>query len=449
MEFRQEQMKRCMKCQYAKEQLRKILVYEDARYTKQYIAEHSQYFELQGKVKGGTEQERLKEKLERIEDRFLNYKNLENEELHVDPELDVCFKVLHRIYYFLKPVFEEKYFFRDGRYMPQTKSILLDMLEENYQYGKLEIEQKMKNPVYGEYVEQKAEHSESINKFDRLFKECADEEPTQELQNLIETMQDIVKDFCEIEYTPEIIGKMKKDRGIVLSKDECFLPTFRSLVEQHVEADAMFLQFQERVNALPQRKQKVMCEFLKEAPKSFGYAMTAVMHQEGQELSAQDVLKLVEDCRTKEGTKIGISHIQSLMKCKKPEKNVELIPFICRALLVEESVLLRGYGAAHGSWSFYLSNEFVKSYNSIDGRENKLAPGREEIRKLIRNIISDEESLQDYLRKIEQNPDSDLYKVHKKTEITIYETMRDQFCNLIEPESAYALLRVLEKTSDL
>jgi hypothetical protein len=69
------------------------------------------------------------------------------------------------------------------------------------------------------------------------------------------------------------------------------------------------------------------------------------------------------------------------------------------------------------------------------------------MRKEIANLISSEEVLKDYLNEVRGKGDLHLPDLHETIETNFYcENREMQFAALLEPDSLYALLEVLEQT---
>ena len=190
--------------------------------------------------------------------------------------------------------------------------------------------------------------------------------------------------------------------------------------------------------------------------------MTYVM--EKKQMSISDLRDLVAKSSEK---KIGISGIQSLMQCNTPKKHQDLIPYISRALLIEEDVLYKGYGASYGTWSYCLSTDFLekslddetkKKRNKKRNKDNKdkknknvkkdyvIERARKTAKTYISNIISDEEKLNDFLSSPELIGQKELFGLQEKTDFEVYENdRRVEFNNLLDQDSIFVLLDVLEK----
>jgi hypothetical protein len=219
--------------------------------------------------------------------------------------------------------------------------------------------------------------------------------------------------------------------------------SYKEEIEKDIENKNKYEELLDRVHMLPDEKQKIIKSYLNRAPKNFGHNMQKIMEQ--KEMTLQDILNIIQKFDVGKG--IGISHIQSFKTCIRPQKNKELIPYISRILLVDESVLYTGIGNSFGTWKPYLSTSAIKL---MKGKQ-KIKSVREGMRGFIKDVVESPETLATFLKDIAK--EDGLGELHQVKEINIYAIedtktidVKEQIENLLEPESIYVLLDVLEST---
>lgn len=174
-------------------------------------------------------------------------------------------------------------------------------------------------------------------------------------------------------------------------------------------------------------------------PTHFGETLSRIMKLKG--VSSSTLFYLIKEYGPET---LYPSTIRGMMKCIYPEKNLRLIPYICRALLVEESVLLSGSGRSWGTWMYQLDPAFVKS--SWEGKKKNLPHEKKVIRDAVTRVIRNNDSLQEYLGRVKQSEDSTSTLYQEET-INLFGNRMERFLMLRERGSLYAILSVFENMS--
>ena len=139
------------------------------------------------------------------------------------------------------------------------------------------------------------------------------------------------------------------------------------------------------------------------------------------------------------GVKCLYHLIQSMMKCRYPTANTDLIPYIARALLVEESVLYSGVGKSWGTWAYQLDTSFIKTTMDNSNQRGMVSKMREDVREGIIEVIRSDENLQEYLKKVEDFPYPAQREIYAEETIHLHSDRRLRMCYLREKESLYIL----------
>ena len=136
-----------------------------------------------------------------------------------------------------------------------------------------------------------------------------------------------------------------------------------------------------------------------------------------------------------------------MMKCRYPTANTDLIPYIARALLVEESVLYSGVGKSWGTWAYQLDTAFIQS--TVERTRGMIVQAREEVRAGIVAVIKNNDSLHEYLDEV-ANWEIPLYReVYAETAINLNPDRKQRLLLLRQRESLMILLSCLEARASL
>lgn len=196
-------------------------------------------------------------------------------------------------------------------------------------------------------------------------------------------------------------------------------------------------QFYRRVGALCSGSQKIMMDYMQNAPKKFGGSLERVMEMQG--MGGTDVAAIIDKKKLPGG-------IMALQNTKEPTHTVltEDIPSICRALLVSEDVLYKGAGKIYGRWMNLLDDEGQRAVKEKAEEMNIPTGGKtkRDLTKFIRTKIRDiiEMKDEDFQKLMEDNPD-----LFEEREIYLYEDW-ECFDFLLHQKEAYVLLQALEKS---
>ncbi len=235
--------------------------------------------------------------------------------------------------------------------------------------------------------------------------------------------------FDELKYIFDAFTNEKEENYTYLKKGDCYMDLFNYNVglmthsyNEENEYNATLNELYNRIDKLSNKSQEIIKEYIKYAPKKFGYNLQAVMKH--QNMTENDLKVL---------TGIEISAIQALTKADVPQRNQKDIENLCRALLVSKEVLYNGIGKIYGNWKLLLDNDGIQTIASlIDGR-NKTST-KEFVRTNIRDIISLPEA--EFIKLIHSTPD-----LFCESSFNI----ENAFTNLLNKKEAYTLLEVLEK----
>ena len=235
---------------------------------------------------------------------------------------------------------------------------------------------------------------------------------------------------------------LKKKQGepdVTISPDDCTQLEIVKNSDTAIRYLEEYARIQRRVSKLPQEYQEIFWNTYDRTPTNFGANLTAVMEEKN--LTANDVFMLIKPYS--KNPKMRISMIQSMMECNFPNKNIDLIPFIARALLVEESVLLSGIGKSWGTFAYQLDTDFMRIVEKQPrGMINK---ARQEVRKEITDAIRTDATLHDYLTEV-SNREHPVYKqLFADETINLYSNRLKRLRYLRERESLYILLSCLEQ----
>lgn len=141
------------------------------------------------------------------------------------------------------------------------------------------------------------------------------------------------------------------------------------------------------LNTLDDHSKQILQEFILLVPKSFGSNLLRLMNIQG--ITENDLAKLLG---------VEVNAIQSLCKCKEPNRTPDEIKKLARALLVSEDMLYCGKGEIYGNWKDLLNLCSDSSTYEILEVDRK-SDAKERIRNIIRDIIfQDETTYMDMLK---------------------------------------------------
>ena len=256
------------------------------------------------------------------------------------------------------------------------------------------------------------------------------------MNDVTKGLLDIFNIFCS-GYNRE---RLEIGRGRV-----CGAVTFLRIMENiDPEENAESNGFNKRVHMLSDGLGIVMKEYLQNAPKKVGNTLRAVMGKVG--MSQADLYNSLKDCpvfkekyecvRNKEGSiRRDINHF---IETDMPEEDArkEILPLVCRVLLISEDVLYKGQGKIYGSWSGLLDNEGLAEIGKLTETKGK-KERKNIVHKGIANIAQMGEG--EFLELVREAP-----VLFQEEDFNVYEYY-ECFDNLLHKEDAFALLEVLER----
>lgn len=190
--------------------------------------------------------------------------------------------------------------------------------------------------------------------------------------------------------------------------------------------------FFERIEKLNNSSQKIILEYIHNAPKELGKCLAPIMKK--QKMSENDLKHLTE---------FGISSLQGFKKNKASRIEPKDFSRLCRALLVSEDVLQKGKGKIYGNWMNLLDKEGIEAIQKT-ARENKMflreVSGINKSKKFVREKIKDIIEMEDneYKELIQNNPALFEAEDYSLGDFELYDA-------LLNKDEAYVLLDVLEK----
>lgn len=235
--------------------------------------------------------------------------------------------------------------------------------------------------------------------------------------------------FNELKYIFDAFINAKEEKYTYFKKGDCYIDLFNYNVglithsyNEEKEHNDTKNAFYDRVDKLSNKSQEIIKEYIKYAPKKFGYNLQAIMKH--QNMTENDLKVL---------TGIEISAIQALTKADVPQRNPNDIQNLCRALLVSKEVLYNGIGKIYGNWKLLLDKDGIQTVASLIDSKNKTTT-KEFVRTNIRDIISLPKD--EFIKLIHSTPD-----LFCESDFII----ENAFTNLLNKKEAYILLEVLEK----
>lgn len=335
----------------------------------------------------------------------------------------------------------------DNKYQSYEDDILKDMLTECQMYTDMlmnaeDVDEDESINWKTDYLRDESAIQKTLSTYGWVAR---DENRKTEIAEMLPTIRKLISDFSRIKYTKQFLDYrnscLKKKQGepdVTISPDDCTQLEIVKNSDTAIRYLEEYARIQRRVSKLPQEYQEIFWNTYDRTPTNFGANLTAVMEEKN--LTANDVFMLIKPYS--KNPKMRISMIQSMMECNFPNKNIDLIPFIARALLVEESVLLSGIGKSWGTFAYQLDTDFMRIVEKQPrGMINK---ARQEVRKEITDAIRTDATLHDYLTEV-SNRENPVYKQLFAAEtINLYPDRLKRLWYLRERETLYTLLTCLE-----
>ena len=338
----------------------------------------------------------------------------------------------------------------DRQYQLHEQTILMDMVTELQLYLDWSTDRKANNGKSMAFnttsvMSILSSYSGLLCK-DWVSSDNADEKRKAEIEKRLSTVKAVIKNFSRITYTKDYLKyrteNIKPKSGepdVTISPDDCTQLQVPDRAEAALNSFWDFVEMQKRVIRLPKNLQELFWNVYENAPTHFGTNLTAVM--EDKSMSANDVYLLVKPYSS--NSKMKMSVIQSMMECVYPTSNQNLIPYISRALLVEESVLYTGVGKSWGTFEYQLDTDFLRA-TEIDP-QGKINSIREEVRAGIIAVIKSEEALHEYLQEV-HNWENPIYReMYAEETINLCPDRKQRWMLLRERESLLILLSCLEE----
>lgn len=345
-------------------------------------------------------------------------------------------------------------------YQPYEEGILLDMYEECHAYEEMLLDWYDDGVADDDWAMYYTTKSSGIigvlTKYSALqYSKMLSEEDEgrfddDENGRQVATVRRVITDFSKIKYSKQFREYLRATRkpksnapDVVMSLDSCV-----HIIPENRSADAVsqleeFMDIVNRVGKLPDNYRKLFWDVYDHAPTSFGMNLSTVM--DSKTMSANDVFMLVKPYSS--NPKMRPSIIQSMMECTFPDANRELIPYIARALLVDESVLYSGVGRSWGTWAYQLDTGFIES--TMRNPRGMVVKVREEARRGIIGTIESGESLHEYLDEVANWEISEYRDTYAETTITICPDRKQRWRVLRQRESLMIFLSCLEARAAL
>lgn len=341
------------------------------------------------------------------------------------------------------------------------QSVLMDMLAECRLYEEMRVDaEKQEGRVKNKgkwYTINASEIVSAISSYwallskDWVSGERDDEAREEELEVLIPTIKRLIIDFSNINYTDQFLEYREKQLSpksgepqINTTVESCRNSDTGSWAREWHENLMEYVGIASRVVKLPKNYQDLFWSAYDKAPTSFGVNLSVVMDEKA--MSAHDIYLLVKPYAKNKNIRMSV--IQSMMKCRYPTDNTDLIPYIARALLVEESVLYSGVGKSWGTWAYQLDTAFIKATMDNPNQRGMVSKIREDVREGIIEVIRSDESLHEYLKKVEDFPYPAQREIYAEETIHLHSDRRLRMCYLREKESLYILLSCLEEAAE-
>ncbi len=230
------------------------------------------------------------------------------------------------------------------------------------------------------------------------------------------------------------------------SQASCFMTLFENylkksneintLESQEIKQQELMYDFFKRVNNLSKPYQKIIIEYIKYAPKKFGYMLQKIMSL--QNMTEQDIINLPCNSQNNDqNTKWkNVSTIQSWKTSDNPRIDNNDLSTLCKVLLVSENVLYHGVGKIYGNWMNLIND------NSLDKASKERV--KHKISQIIgmnnidfNNFLSDNANI--FYQ--EQFPTFDYWKSWIYKDLIYI----DIWNSILNKKEAYTLLEVLEK----
>lgn len=193
-------------------------------------------------------------------------------------------------------------------------------------------------------------------------------------------------------------------------------------------------EFNRRLALLSDRSKEIMAGYVQNAPKKFGSTLRTVMSELGID---KDEMAQIINPHIK-GKDIRGKTIKGYMDADMPTGQTweDVVPSLCRALLISEDVLYKGHGKSYGSWKWFQDDEGLEEIGRLTGiKDDK--ERKNLLNKIISNIVGMEEG---EFRELAREY-ADMFR---EEDYYAYSD-RECFGNLLHKEDAFALLEVLER----
>lgn len=210
---------------------------------------------------------------------------------------------------------------------------------------------------------------------------------------------------------------------------------FNAVMREEAERNSKIIEikkFFERIEKLDNSSQKIILEYIHNAPKELGKCLAPIMRK--QKMSENDLKNLTE---------FGISSLQGFKKNRASRMEQKDFSRLCRALLVSEDVLQKGKGKIYGNWMKLLDKEGIEAIQKT-AIENKMflrdVGGINKSKKFVREKIKDIIEMEDneYNELIQNNPALFEVEEYSLGDFELYDA-------LLNKDEAHVLLDVLEK----
>ena len=336
----------------------------------------------------------------------------------------------------------------DNRLQGYEEGILRDMLTECQMYTDMlmnaeDVDEDESINWKTDYLRDESAILKTLSIYERVASNKGSQE---EIAETLPTIRKLISDFSRINYSKQFLDhrnsclkKKSREPDVTISPDDCTQLEPAENPVTGIKYVEEYGRLQSRVLKLPREYQEFFWNIYDQSPTSFGRNLTAVMEEKN--LTANDVSMLIKPYS--KNPKMRISMIQSMMECAFPNKNIDLIPYIARALLVEESVLYSGRGKSWGTFAYQLDTDFMRIVEKQPrGMINK---ARQEVRAEITTAIRTDATLHDYLTEV-SNREHPVYKqLFADETINLYSNRLKRLRYLRERESLYILLSCLEQ----
>lgn len=244
----------------------------------------------------------------------------------------------------------------------------------------------------------------------------------EEKKKMRATIRDIFNQYCFNDFSQYKVDETR----------ECGRQIFKLYVDN---IDSVFLtkknEITKRIEMLPETSQKIVCDYLKHAPKKFGVNLQRIMSD--QQMTERFISNIIE---------MRSSTVQYLKECDIFKLEEKYLKQLCILLLVSEDVLKTGIGKRYGNWRDFLDEECIKglqeSNDLTDVNTKREAEGfvKEQIREIVK---MDDAEFDEFLEKNSEY----LYE----EDYALYESTWEWFNALLHQDEFYTLLEVLERQS--